>query len=115
MSYSEAMAEKGRKGGLARGKKYLKTIRQAIMLYITQPQMTQKDIAEKLGVSQAFVSKYTNHPVFKSKRLMNKGFDLDEEQLLKLLLKIDLDRKLIDIDSNSNYLRIKESGKRNKI
>ena len=35
---------------------------------------------------------------------MNEGFDLDEEQLLKLLLKIDLDRKLIDIDSNSNYL-----------
>lgn len=57
-NYSLAMAENGRKGGLARGKKYLKKITEVIELFYEKPYLTQKELADEVGVSQAFVSKY---------------------------------------------------------
>ena len=106
--YSETMAENERKGGIAKGKKYLKTIKQAIMLFITQPQMTQQDIAFKLGVSQAFVSKYTSHPAIKLRRLNGKNINIDDDVLLRMLLKIDLDKKFLDLENLPEYKAIRE-------
>lgn len=90
--YSKIMASNGRKGGLAKGKAYHKTINKIIACFINT-NFSQKVIAEKLNISQAMVSKYTNNELLKIERL-NKNITIEtEKKLEKLLLDIDLDKK----------------------
>lgn len=63
--------ERGRKGGIAKGQKYKSLINNAIYLFINS-NLTQKQIADMLDVSQGFISKHTNNSDIKILRLQSK-------------------------------------------
>lgn len=115
MDYSEVMAENGRKGGLAKAIKYKSLIIEAIKLFITKPKMTQQEIAEQLGVSQAFVSEHTKDPYIKKRRYdrLTKSItaELTNQELERILLKAKLEEKLLahqeDINTIKNHKRSK--------
>ena len=64
--------ENGAKGGKARASKYKKLINEAIYLFINS-NLNQQEIANKLNVSQAFVSIHTNSTDIKIARLKNQN------------------------------------------
>lgn len=91
--------EYGRKGGYAKGEKYKKYARRVISLFISKPDMTQHEIAKKVGVSQAFVSKYTSDPFIQQEKynriVQQITKDLSEEDLEKILLKSKLESLIL--------------------
>lgn len=115
MSYSKSMAENGRKGGFAKAKKYKPLIREVIRLFVTRPRMTQQEIAQKVGVSQGFVSEHTNSPYLKIGRyerfIKDIVGDLTDEEVDKILFKAKLEEKLLahqaDINTIKNHKRLK--------
>lgn len=115
MSYSEIMAENGRKGGFAKAKKYKPLIREVIRLFITRPRMTQQEIAQRLGVSQGFVCEHTKNPYLKMGRyerfIKDIVGDLTDEEVDKILLKAKMEEKLLghqeDINTIKNHKRSK--------
>ena len=92
--------EYGRKGGYARGEKYKKYARRVIAMFISKPNMTQHQIAKKVGISQAFVSKYTNNPFVQQEKfnriVQDITKDLSEEDLDKILLKSKLESLMFE-------------------
>ncbi|WZB63094.1 hypothetical protein WJ968_21080 [Achromobacter xylosoxidans] len=96
MSYIDKYIEAGRKGGLARGKKYWTKISAVVTLFVNRPDLSQSEIAKRVDVSQAFVSKYTNFISLKKSRLENQisGTLLEDKELESLLLKIKMDINL---------------------
>jgi predicted transcriptional regulator len=111
MGYSETMAENGRKGGLAKGKTFQPLAHEALRLFITKPNMTQKQIAQTLGVSQAFVSEHTKSLYVKMGRyermIKNIVDDLTDDEIEKILLKAKLEEKMLshieDINTIKNH------------
>lgn len=81
-------AENGRKGGIARAKKYYKKIEKVVMLFYFEPHLTQKQIAERLGVSQSFVSTHTKD--------LTKLYLTDKDETLKRV-KIIIDRLSLEM------------------
>ena len=106
--YSQIMSENGRKGGIAKGQAYHKKINQ-IIAYFINTNFSQQVIAQKLNVSQAMVSKYTNNDLLKIERLKNNVTSETEIKLNKLLLEIELDKK------NNQEITLKERIKKLKI
>ena len=106
--YSKIMADNGRKGGLAKGQAYHKKINQ-IIAYFINTNFSQQVIAQKLNVSQAMVSKYTNNDLLKIERLKNNITSETEIKLNKLLLEIELDKK------NNQEITLQERIKKLKI
>lgn len=115
MGYSEIMAENGRKGGYAKAEKYKPLIREVFRLFVTQPRMTQKQIAKRLGVSQAFVSEHTKSPFLKVARyerlIKDIVGDLTDEEVDKILFKAKIEEKLLahqeDVTTIKNHKRSK--------
>ena len=115
MDYSEIMAENGRKGGLAKASKYKPLIIESVRLFITNPKMTQLEIAKQLGVSQAFVSEHTKDPYIKKRRYdrltKNITAELTNQEMERILLKAKLEEKLLahmdDINTIKNHKRSK--------
>lgn len=89
--YSKIMAENGRKGGLAKGENYSK-YRVKVITYFINTNFTQNKIADVVGVSQAFVSKYTNDNYLKQVRLQNTYTEEKEIKLKNLLLNLQIDK-----------------------
>jgi predicted transcriptional regulator len=115
MDYSETMAENGRKGGYAKAEKYKPLIREVMRLFVTQPRMTQKQIAKRLGVSQAFVSEHTKSSFLKVSRyerlIKDIVGDLTDEEVDKILFKAKLEEKFLahqeDVNTMKNHKRSK--------
>ena len=116
MDYSEIMAENGRKGGFAKAEKYKPLIREVMRLFVTQPKITQKQIAKRLGVSQAFVSEHTKSPFLKVARyerfIKDIVGDLTDEEVDKILFKAKLEEKFLAHQEDVNTMK---SHKRSKI
>ena len=106
--YSKIMADNGRKGGIAKGQAYHKKINQ-IIAYFINTNFSQQVIANKLNISQAMVSKYTNNDYLKIARLQNNMTAETEIKLNKLLLEIELDKK------NNQEITLQERIKKLKI
>lgn len=87
MSY---YVENGRKGGIAKGKKYKDKVLSAIYLFYKEPFLTKKQIGEKIGMSQTFVSKHTKVLTKPFGKLPKDFWDRQE----KILLKNFLDKNL---------------------
>ena len=107
-SYSRVMASNGRLGGIQKGINYKERRRKAIELFITEPTMTLEQIAQKVGVSQAFVSESTNSLFIKKLRYsqvftIQQLLMLDDEQFKALTLQDDINQDL------EKYERIKKS------
>ena len=115
MGYSETMADNGRKGGFAKAEKYKPLIREVMRLFVTQPKITQKQIAKRLGVSQAFVSEHTKSPFLKVARyerfIKDIVGDLTDEEVDKILFKAKLEEKFLahqeDVNTMKNHKRSK--------
>jgi hypothetical protein len=90
--YSQIMAENGRKGGYAKGQRYANKV-PIIVLLFARTNLTQNEIAIKVGVSQAMVSKYTNDVNLKIQRLQNGFEQMTEIEKVNLLLEIQLPDK----------------------
>lgn len=116
MGYSEAMAENGRKGGFAKAEKYKPFIREVVRLFVTRPRMTQQEIAQRIGVSQAFVSEHTKSPFTKLQRyerfIKDIAGGLTDEEVDKILFKAKLEEKLLAHKEDVNTIK---SHKRSKI
>lgn len=98
MEHSEIRAECGRKGGFAKAQKYKPLIREVVRLFVTQPRMTQQEIAQKFGVSQGFVSEHTKSPYLKMERydrlIKDIVGDLTEDEVENILFKVKIEEKL---------------------
>jgi len=94
-SHSELMAALGKKGGIARGKKYEKRIVQ-IVQYFVNTRLNQQEIAEKLGVSQAMVNKYVNYDFLKIERLKHNSVEkiFTQDEINTILEKMQLEKEL---------------------
>jgi hypothetical protein len=103
MTNSEHYVENGRKGGLARSKKYWDKIKHAMTLFVKFPDMTQAEIAKQANVSQAFVSKHTNYSELKIARLSAQKNPIKEEEFEILLEKIKFE---IEIEYGSKKRKI---------
>lgn len=106
-NYSKAMASNGRLGGIQKGLNYIHKRRKCIELFISNIEITTTEIAEKIGVSQAFVSYLTNDNNLKRLRYskeydIQKLLKLDDEQFKALVLKDKIEEDL------KQYERIKE-------
>lgn len=101
--------EAGRLGGKTRAKKYVPLARKVVWFFVCKPDMTQEEIALKIGVSQAFVSKYTNNLYIKQARINNSikklVKDLTEEDLNRLLLKAKLESIILSHKDDVKTLR----------
>lgn len=120
--------EMGRKGGLARAKKYKQKIFKVIFIFSTRYHLKQTEIAKICGVSQSFVSKYTNNFSVKKARIKNVNSDLARmsmEQLNIICDKYGLSSTIIlsnssskifkELDSLSEKLLSEEIPKKNKV
>jgi predicted XRE-type DNA-binding protein len=115
-NYLEVLAENGRKGGIQKGLNYKKYIAKVIELFIADRHLTQKDIAIKVGVSQAFVSKHTNYDCLKIERLeRGDNSNLTNIELEKILLKINLEKNLKYVKQTEEYEIIQKHKKIIKI
>ena len=116
MDYSEIMAENGRKGGFAKAEKYKPLIREVVRLFVTRPRMTQQEISQKVGVSQAFVSEHTKNPYTKLQRyerfIKDIVGDLTDEEIDKILLKAKLEEKFL---AHQDDVKTVKDHKRSKI
>jgi DNA-binding Xre family transcriptional regulator len=94
--YSEAKAENGRLGGLAKAKnnakrveeKFIKESQIVFDVSIANPEMKQSDLAEKTGLSQSFISNVMT-PSLKFLRLqslLKKKLSSNQIELWKLEL-----------------------------
>lgn len=93
--YSAVMAANGRKGGIAKGKAYEKTVHKIINAFVNT-ELTQQEIALKFGVSQAMVNKYVNKDLLKIMRLEKRSVSklFTDEEISKVLDKIKLEEEL---------------------
>ncbi len=115
MNYSEIMAENGRKGGFAKAEKHKPFVRAVVRLFVSRPLMTPQEIAQRLGVSQGFVSEHTKNPYAKLQRyerfIKDIVGDLTDEEVDKILLKAKLEEKLLchqdDVNTIKNHKRSK--------
>ena len=85
------MAKNGRLGGKAKGERYKDQKRKAIELFVVNPLLELKDIAEAIGMSVGFVSDHTKNETVKalrySKVFENKSFQIEaltDKQFIKL-------------------------------
>lgn len=106
--YSKNMAKNGRKGGTQKGLNYRNKRRKCIELFISNSLITLNEIAQKIGVSQAFVSNCTNYNNLKALRYsqqydIQRLLKLDDEQFKALVLKDEIEEDL------KKYERIKNS------
>ncbi|WP_315533489.1 hypothetical protein [Delftia acidovorans] len=112
----EACRANARLGGLAKGESYKDKRRKAIELFITEPKMTLTQIAEKVGVSHAFVSDYTKSPFIKKLRYsqvftIQQLLALDDEQFKSLTLQDDIWQdmeKMERIKNSDDYKQLKK-------
>lgn len=115
--YSKAMASNGRLGGIQKGINYRDKRRKAIELFITEPTMTLEQIAEKVGVSQGFVSESTNSLFIKKLRYsqvftIQQLLKLDDEQFQALTLQDDINQdieKMERIKKSDDYKNLKKN------
>jgi len=114
--YSRIMANNGRKGGLAKGINYNKKRREVIELYITNIRITNKEIANIVGVSIGFVSKYTKSIEIRKLKYSNKYtikdlLKLNDEQFKALTLQDDMNedlKKMERIKKSDDYKQLKK-------
>ena len=94
------MAKNGKLGGKAKGEKYKEKRRKAIELFVVNPILELKDIAEAIGTSVGFVSDHTKNDEVKalrySKVFENKSFQIEEltdKEFIKLTIRKSLKLK----------------------
>lgn len=115
--HSRAMASNGRLGGIQKGVNYRDKRRKAIELFIAEPTMTLEQIAEKVGVSQGFVSESTNSFFIKKLRYsqvftIQQLLMLDDEQFQALTLQDDINQdieKMERIKKSDDYKNLKKN------
>lgn len=112
---SKAMASNGKKGGLAKGENYKYKRRKVVELYITNINITIKEIAKILDVSVGFVSEYTKDKEIKKLRYSQKYtiqdlLKLDDKQFQALTLQDDMLQdieKMERIKKSDDYKQLK--------
>lgn len=115
--YSLTMASNGRLGGLAKGEAYKNKKRKAQELYISNIDITIKEIAKKLGVSVGFVSDCTKQQIIKKLRYSQNHniqdlLKLNDEQFEALTLQDDMLqdlKKMKRIKESDDYKQLKKS------
>lgn len=115
--YSLTMSKNGRLGGLAKGEAYKNKKRKAQEIYISNIDITIKEIAEKLGVSVGFVSDCTKQQIIKKLRYSQNHniqdlLKLNDEQFEALTLQDDMLqdlKKMKRIKESDDYKQLKKS------
>lgn len=113
--YSLAMANNGRLGGLAKGRNYDNKRRKVQELYISNINITQNEIANICGVTQAFVSINTRSQALKALKYSKKYtiqelLKLNDEQFEALTLQDDMLQdleKMERIKQSDDYKQLK--------
>lgn len=109
------MAKNGKLGGLAKGENYKYKRRKVVELYITNINITIKEISKKLDVSVGFVSEYTKDKDIKKLRYSQKYtiqdlLRLNDEQFQALTLQDDIlqdIKKMERIKNSDDYKQLK--------
>lgn len=113
--YGLAMASNGRLGGLAKGRNYDNKRRKVQELYISNINITQSEIANICGVTQAFVSINTRSQALKALKYAKKYtiqelLKLNDEQFEALTLQDDMLQdleKMERIKQSDDYKQLK--------